>query len=131
MNLDETIDPVAKEIVCGSVGYSTLVSPGLGIGGPTNANKLTSAEYDAYCGAGVSGTWQAAGTAVMNQATAVSNLATSIPDKIAKYTDPTEAYKLFTSGNQVGGSIMKEVTKYFKMICTTKCEMGQNMSNPR
>jgi len=127
MNLDETFTPVVKDMVCGSLGYSVLVSPGLastGTGvGPTSANKISAADYNAYCGK--------AGSAMADAAAAASDLKNQVSGTIAQFSDPTQAYKLFTGGSKVGGSFLKEVTKYFKMVCTKTCDMGSNMTAPR
>jgi len=122
MNMDEAFGPVAKEMVCSAVGRAAVVQPGLD-GSIAAANKVTEAEFKAYCGLSEMPT-------LMDAAAAAQKLQDDVNNKIAQYTDPAQAAKLFSGGgSSAGTSIMKEITKYFNMVCTSTCSMGQNTTS--
>lgn len=127
MNLDIVFEPVAKELVCKSTGYSILVK---------NCNKanvaygthcLTDAEFIDYCGEKPGGNIL---TGLTDMAKSAEQAKKDMEDKVAKYSDPSMAAELFAGGGKSAGTdIMKKITENFKQVCMTKCEMTQNTTS--
>jgi len=112
MNMTSTMDEVAKGLVCSPSG-KTVVTGGLRPQDNPCPFCITDAEFDAYCGTGLSA----------NASAVISDVTKDFESTINNYADPTKAVNLFTG--HAHDNYLAEATKYFSMSCVKSCNLGQ------
>jgi len=124
MNVSESVEMIAKQLVCSSAGESALVA----------TNALTAAELATYrCACCKDACASCSGSLPLTDLTSASGISSTISGKMGEMTGVSNPTQLFSSSSANGdfvSGVWEQATKYFVAVCLEKCTTpAQDVSN--